>query len=340
MTPIAIAIVNYNTREHLRACLATVRSEGASEVVVVDNASSDGSAEMVRIEYPWVTLRANGKNLGYAAAANQAIASCTAPYVLLLNADILLDSDGLKKLSLYLDQHPRAAIVGPRLVNSRGAPQRSWFPFPSRYVCHTWSTLPQLDNFCGRSTGGRLIHTLAGFRKQALGTGPDMHNGIVPWVLGAALAIRREAFKAVGGFDESFFMYFEEVDLCYRLPRAGWEVHFSPITTILHVGGVSTTQRRPAMMLQFFESEAHFYQRHYSKALMLQFRLVVSAVMLARIIVGGIRLHWKGEASRENRLAENVFVWRSILGALWRHRGLCVANSDHRGLFRKDARRV
>jgi N-acetylglucosaminyl-diphospho-decaprenol L-rhamnosyltransferase len=317
MTPIAVVIVNYNTREHLRACLATVQSERPSEVVVVDNASSDGSVEMMRNEYPWVTLHANRKNLGYGAAANQGVASCTAPYVLLLNADTLLESGGLRKLSAYLDQHLRAAIVGPRLVNSHGAPQRSWFPFPSRYVCHTWTTLPQLDAFCGRSTGGRLIHYLFGFREQELGIGPDMRNRVVPWVLGAAVAVRREAFKAVGGFDESFFMYFEETDLCYRLACAGWQVHFTPTTTIVHVGGVSTTQRRAAMMLQFFESEAHFYQRHYSKLLMLQFRLVLGAVILARITVGAIRLYWQTDTSQGVLLSEDLGVWRSILAALW-----------------------
>ena len=317
MTPIAVVIVNYNTREHLRACLATVQTEEPTEVVVVDNASSDGSVEMVQAAYPWVRLYANRKNLGYGAAANQAIASCNAPYVLLLNADTLLESGGLRKLSAYLDQHLRAAIVGPRLVNSHGAPQRSWFPFPSRYVCHTWTTLPQLDAFCGRSTRGQLIHYLFGFREQELGTAPDMRNRVVPWVLGAALAVRRQAFEAMEGFDESFYMYFEEVDLCYRLACAGWQVHFTPTTTIVHVGGVSTTQRPAAMMLQFFESEAQFYRRHYSKLLTMQFKLVVGAVMLARIIVGRIRLYWRGDAARRVRLAENVFVGRSILAALW-----------------------
>src|SRR4030095_10427800 len=128
MAPIAVVVVNYNTLQHLRACLATVQSERPSEVVVVDNASSDGSVEMVRSEYPWVTLHANRKNLGYGAAANQGVASCTAPYVLLLNDDTLLESGGLRKLSVYLDRHPRAAIVGPRLVNPDGSPQPAWFP--------------------------------------------------------------------------------------------------------------------------------------------------------------------------------------------------------------------
>src|SRR5688572_17909236 len=120
MTAIAVAIVNYNTREHLRACLATVQLEAPSEVVVVDNASSDDSVEMVRTDYPRVMLHANRTNPGYGAAANQAVESCTAKYVLLLNSDTRLQSGALRALSTYLDRHPRAAIVGPRLENPDG----------------------------------------------------------------------------------------------------------------------------------------------------------------------------------------------------------------------------
>src|SRR5262249_60014675 len=114
---IAIAIVNYNTRERLEACLASVQLAGACEVVVVDNASDDGSVAMVRAVYPWVTLCANRTNPGYGAAANQAIAGCSTAYILLLNSDTRLYGGALEALSDYLDRHPRAAIVGPRLVN-------------------------------------------------------------------------------------------------------------------------------------------------------------------------------------------------------------------------------
>src|SRR6266571_4238495 len=113
-TPMAVVIVNYNTREYLRACLATVLPEVPSEVVVVDNTSSDGSVEMVQAEYPDVALHANKTNVGYGAAANQAIASCTAKYILLLNADTLLKPGALRALSNYLDLRSQVAIVGPR----------------------------------------------------------------------------------------------------------------------------------------------------------------------------------------------------------------------------------
>ncbi len=119
-TPMAVAIVNYNTREYLRACLATVLPEAPSEVVVVDNASSDDSVEMVQAEYPNVALHANKTNVGYGAAANQAIASCIAKYILLLNADTLLQPGALRALSSYLDLGSQIAIVGPRLVNPQG----------------------------------------------------------------------------------------------------------------------------------------------------------------------------------------------------------------------------
>jgi len=207
MTPIAVAIVNYNTREHLRACLATVQSEAPSETIVIDNASSDGSAEMVRAEYPWVTLHANQTNPGYGAAANQAIASCTAEYVLLLNSDTLLQAGALMALSSYLDLHPRAAIVGPRLVEPDGILQASCYPFPT-----------PLNTFLENSTSafllGRLIRChIPLLRNSYLRTWPHNAARVVPWLKGGALAIRRTAFDAVGGFDESYFMYFEDADL-------------------------------------------------------------------------------------------------------------------------------
>jgi GT2 family glycosyltransferase len=236
MTPIAVAIVNYNTREHLHACLATVQLEAPSEVVVVDNASSDGSTEMVRADYPWVALHANKTNLGYGAAANQAIASCSAEYVLLLNSDTLLQAGALMALSGYLDLHPHAAIVGPHLVEADGTLQASCYPFPT-----------PLNTFLENSTSaillGRLIRRhIPLLRNFYLRTWPHTSARVVPWLKGAALAIRRTAFDAVGGFDESYFMYFEDADLCYRLNAAGWKVHFVPITTVVHIGGASTSR--------------------------------------------------------------------------------------------------
>src|SRR5262249_32929400 len=160
-------------------------------------------------------LHANKRNLGYGAAANQAVASCTAEYVLLLNSDTLLSSGALKALGDYLDLHPRAAIVGPRLVNSDGTLQASCYPFAGT-----------LEWFLDNDACVQLIRYVPVLRNHCLRTWSHTYARAVPCVKGAALAIRREAFDAVGGFDESFFMYFEEMDLCHRLEAIGWQVHF------------------------------------------------------------------------------------------------------------------
>jgi hypothetical protein len=258
---------------------------------------------MVRAEFPRVVLHANAQNPGYGAAANQAIARCDAPYVLLINSDTLLEPDTLQVLNTYLEQHPRAGIVGPRLCNADHTLQASCYPFPT-----------PLNILLEESTLGRLIRYIPGLRERYVRTSAHTEDRVVPWVLGAVLAIRREAFDAVGGFDESFFMYYEEVDLSYRLSAAGWETHFTPSTTVVHIGGASTSQRRAEMARRLFASAAHFYRRHYTSGQMHQLRVVVAAIMLARIVRETIRLFLPQAADRRQRLREDRQVWWRILG--------------------------
>jgi GT2 family glycosyltransferase len=130
MDTIAFAIINYNTRDHLRTCLKSIDPH-CQDVLVVDNASNDGSQDMVKQEFPQVRLLANEHNLGYGAAANQAIQACQAPFVLLLNSDTCLQSGAGKKIADYLEENPQAGIVGPRLLNADGSLQISCFPFPT-----------------------------------------------------------------------------------------------------------------------------------------------------------------------------------------------------------------
>lgn len=247
-----VIIVNYNTCQHLRDCLRAVCGEAPSQVTVVDSASSDGSVEMVRAEFPQVRVLANRENLGYGASVNAAAKDLGAPYFLALNADTKLLPETLRPLRAYLEENPRVAVVGPKLTHMDGRLQRSARRFPGTAA---WL----VDN---HTIGGCFSATPV-LRNLLLNAWSYSRPRRVPWVTGAALAVRREAFEEVQGFDESYYMYFEEVDLCWRLMVAGWETHFAPVARVAHVGGASTKQRSSEMAFQYVSSAMRFYQRRY-----------------------------------------------------------------------------
>jgi GT2 family glycosyltransferase len=186
----------------------------------------------------------------------------------------------------YLDRHARAAIVGPRLVHPDGTLQESCFRFPRPVRPLT------------RAKAGSLPHDRA---------------GPVPWVLGAALGLRRTAFEAVGGFDETYHMYFEEVDLAYRLRKAGWETHFTPEARVVHVGGASTRQRRTEMLLRTRLSSLEFYRRHHQGVPRAAGLAAEYTLTLGRLGRDGLRYCAAGSAEQRTRLGEDVGVWWQVL---------------------------
>ena len=301
MTSMAVAIVNFNARDYLRACLASIQPEAPARTVVVDNGSTDGSIEMVRAEFPWVELELDPSNRGYGAAANRALRRCRDEYVLVLNSDTELEPGVLGALAAYLGAHPRAAVVGPRVVNPDRTLQPSCFPFPT-----------PLTAFLSETDLGYLIRFIPVLRKRYLRTWPHDAARVVPWVRGAALAIRRGPFEAIGGFDEEFRMYFEEVDLCYRAAAAGWEVHFTPVGDVVHHGGVSTRQYRAAMLAQYYESMYLFYRRHYPAARLQRLRSLIRSVALARLARDRARLTLAGAEETRRRLAADIALWREL----------------------------
>jgi N-acetylglucosaminyl-diphospho-decaprenol L-rhamnosyltransferase len=302
MNMLAVAIVSYNTCSYLRMCLQSVLQEVPDEVVVVDNGSTDGSIEMVRTEFPSVQLLVDARNRGYGAAANEAIAVCSAEYILLLNSDTRVEPGAFHALRQYLEAHPAVGIVGPRLLCLDRTLQPSCYPFPK-----------PLYMFLEETRIGWALRYVPLLRERYLYTWSHRHPRSVAWVQGSALAIRRSAFNGVNGFDESFFMYFEETDLCYRLREAGWQVHFTPSATVIHAGGGSTRQFRARMLIQLFKSTAHFYQKHYSRWHLVQFRLLVILLMLLKIGRDYLSSYWTQDPSARGRLAENVAMWGEIL---------------------------
>ncbi|HEV2145819.1 MAG TPA: glycosyltransferase family 2 protein [Longimicrobiaceae bacterium] len=299
MSGVAAVVVNHNTRAHLRACLASLPR--GLPAVVVDNASTDGSPEMVRAEFPEALLLADGTNPGYGAAANRGVRACAAEHVLVLNSDTRLEPGAPEALRAYLDAHPRAAVAGPRLLNPDGSPQASCFPFPGTLA---W--------FLENDPVAPLAARVPGLRDRLLCASPPRRATAVPWVLGAALAVRRSAFEAVGGFDEGYFMYFEEVDLCRRLASAGWETHFVPEARVAHVGAASTSQVRASMAVQHFRSTLRFYRRHYRGPRLAFWLGTMRAKMLFRLLRDGAASR-VARSGRRGALREDAAAWRRAI---------------------------
>lgn len=307
MKTTAVCIINYNTRELLRACLHSVLAENPTEIVVVDNASTDGSAEMVKAEFPSVKLIRLGRNIGYGAASNRAAEHCYADYILLLNSDTVVKPGTLRVLNRYLEAHKLAAVVGPRISNTDGTPQTSCFHFPT-----------PLHILLYLSGCYRWIPRIPVLKRRTLQASAKDSARIVPWVLGAALAFRRLTFEAVGGFDESFFMYFEEVDLCQRLARKGQQVHFAPEAEVVHVGGASTQQERTSMNLAYFASLETFYRKHYPKILLSELVFIVKLFAFFHLVRDMLRLRTTRDAVKKSDLRTNLTMHQDLLSGRWK----------------------
>ena len=228
-----VAIVSWNTRDLLRECLSSLHddaSSGLAEVWVVDNASADGSADAVRREFPWASLIASDENLGFGPAVNLVAARSTAAWIAPANADTRVTPGALERLITEGERHPEAAVIAPRLVLPDGSTQHSAYAFP---------TVP----FTLAYTVGapRLSRRLAERWCLDGGFDPDRRREI-PWAVGAFLLVRRSAWDAVGGFDRAQWMYAEDLDLGWRLRRAGWTARFEPDARVHHNESAATTQ--------------------------------------------------------------------------------------------------
>ncbi len=234
---LTITIVSWNTRELLRSCLQSLRASGARasfEIHVVDNGSRDGSAEMVRAEFPDVLLIANAENHGFAAANNQSWAQARGRYWLLLNSDTEVKPGALDALVALMDAQPRAGLATARLVNPDGRPQHCAQPAPS-----IWRTLleaSRLHKLLPNSLRGRVMLGLYWNYRETVRIG---------WTWGTALIARRAAVEEVGPLSEAFFMYGEDLEWCLRMRRRGWEVWFCHTAEVLHYGGQSSAQQWP-----------------------------------------------------------------------------------------------
>lgn len=231
---ISIVIVSFNTRETLRDCLSAVfRSKGdiTLQIVVVDNASTDDSAEMVRTDFPQVDLIHSEINLGFGKANNLGFERANGRYIVLLNSDAFVEGNSLALSVAHMDENPRVGLGGGRLVGRDKSPQPSARMFPS-----VFSDLLVLSGLAARYPHSRFF----GYADR---TWADiMLPAEVDWVPGAYSIIRREALEATGPFDERFFLYYEEVDLCRRIKQQGYSICYWPDVIVTHIGGESSRQ--------------------------------------------------------------------------------------------------
>jgi hypothetical protein len=299
---VAVAVISFNTRDILRDCLATVMAESPREVVVVDNGSTDGSIEMVRQEFPAVRLVVDESNPGYGAACNRAVAECSAAYVLLLNSDTLLRRGTLSALLDYMEGHPRAAMAGPRLLNRDGSLQPSCFAFPS-------ATFLVVEHSSLRPLAGAIPP----MRRHFFIGWPHDEARAVPWVMGAALVIRRSAYEPVGGFDPTFHMYCEEVDLAYRLAKAGWETHFAPVADVTHLGGASTSKRWQPMRVRYFRSLVQFCATHHPLRSALRTATTLRAMVRLKLLLDRVQRLALRDADARRAVDARLAVWRELL---------------------------
>lgn len=270
---LSIVIVSWNTKDLLRACLDSVFAHppaAAFEVWVVDNDSQDGSVAMVREWFPDVKVIENRENVGFAQANNQAIALCRGEYVLLLNPDTEVKPAALTELVTFLDDNPAAGAAGSRLLNPDETLQPSCHPAPT--LSRELWRLFHLDEI--RPYGRYNMYRWNMTRPRE-----------VDVLQGAALAVRKSILDEIGFMDGDYFMYSEEVDLCFRIQRAGWRLYWVPASRVVHYGGQSTRQVAEKMFLQLYLGKLKYFRKHYGRLAGAAYKWILLLASLVRLML-------------------------------------------------------
>jgi GT2 family glycosyltransferase len=294
---LSIIIINWNTQAMLRDCLNTVMAglDGlTADVMVVDNVSSDGSADMVTAEFPSVHLIRNAKNMGFAAANNQALRIATGRHVMLLNSDTLVHGDVLPRTVAYLDTHPHVGVMGPRILNSDGTTQVSATAFPSLGMLRL-------------QTLG--LTRFARFDRYRMTNWDRRDEREVEVISGCAMLIRKSAMEQVGLLDDDFFFYGEETDWCRRFAAAGWAVVYAPVGEITHFGGGSVRSLNHRRDVMLTEGTIRLHRKHYGLKGGIACFALLAAFNASRAVL------WSGlSLVRRPAAADHARRFRAVLG--------------------------
>jgi GT2 family glycosyltransferase len=291
MPTLSIVIVSYNSRDLLGQCLKSVAEQTLvdHEVIVVDNASADGTPSLVAEGHPDVRLIANSDNLGFAAANNQGLKLASGRYKVLLNPDTLLRDGTLDRMVEYLDAHPEVGIVGARMVEADGSLRRyeTWYPSLFSYLAN-----PIMLRMWG-----------------------DQGNSEVDFVSGSCLMIRQETMGQIGLLDERFFMYAEDADWCLRANRAGWKVYHCAEARLFHLAGGSSGRDAAARVVNIRQAKLYFFKKHYSWLSYWLLKVIVFCESLAKILFDSATYVWVGRERRKfkrSRMRGYALLIRSL----------------------------
>ncbi|MEM9773159.1 MAG: glycosyltransferase family 2 protein [Chloroflexota bacterium] len=280
---ISIIIVSWNTKGLLADCLDSlislsnnleIQGQGM-QTVVVDNNSSDGTVEMLQEAYPWVELLDKKENLGFPAGNNVGFEQGKGEYLLMLNPDTIVHDNAIEKLIAYLDSHPNVGAVGARLLNPDGSLQESCYPKPT--LGREFWRLFHMDKL--------LPHGVYDMNDWSTSEPRE-----VDVIMGACILTRNSIMNTVGGLDEEFFMYSEEVDLCYRMQGSGWEIHWHPEALVTHLGGQSTKLVKTEMFLRLYESKLLYFNKNHGRKAAKLYKIILFLSSLPRLVL--IPLSW------------------------------------------------
>jgi GT2 family glycosyltransferase len=297
MLDLSIIIVNWNAQALLRDCLEHVHktvTQTQYEIIVIDNNSTDGSQDMLKRDFPAVRLIENTDNAGFAHANNQGMAISQGRYILLLNSDAFVGENTIDTMIQFMDARPQAGMSACQLLNQDGSLQPSCYSFPS--LTTEFYTALQLDKLFPRSPEfGRYLMTYWDF---------DAVRS-VDAVMGAFMLVRREVVDQVGMMDDSYFMYSEEFDWCYRIRQHGWDILYNPAVQTVHLWGGSSQQVRIEMFLQLYRSKVRFFRKNYGARSARLLKLVIGFGCLLRIGPGAV--YYLRAASPEKREKHRAF---------------------------------
>jgi len=290
MKDISVIIVNWNTKELLRSCVSSVQAdvEGIAEIIVVDNGSSDGSQDMIHVEYPEVVLIENKKNLGFAKANNVGIKKMTRRYACLVNSDVIVLPGCMNVLAEYMNANSGVGVVGPRVL---------WPNMTIQDSCRKYPTL--WNNLCESIRLNKIFPHSNLFSSEHMMYFKHDRLIEVDGLVGCCMMIRKIALDEVGLFDESFFIYSEETDLCKRMSESGWKIIFNPKAQIIHYGRGSSSKEPLTFALEQQKSKMKYWKKHNSKLSVIIYKSLLVARHIIRLIYGHILLLKRPSDKRE-----------------------------------------